>query len=386
MNKTRIKSAGCIEEMPRAAWDGVVEEAQGPVFYRWEWLRAWERATVEDMQDRRYLLVEAPDEEGGWSAVAAMPLYCLRSSPFWDGGYEIDAGVGRQFEPSWVVGPSLYAFSGGIPVGDGVEDGLRREAVEAVVENGLRFAGDRGSEVLALANLAEGDPLLDEWRRSGEAATVYLDCNHVLTLPATFDAYLVGLPGKVRTELRRRCRRADEAGLEIVDVPSASRDDVARFHALTVESTDKHGIRPLYDVPTLTALADQPSARFALGYHRGELVGGFLAFEDETTLYVWCGAVDYGRLSDLSTYVVLMAHLVRDAIARGLRRVEFGRGNYQFKERHGFDPVPLTSVFLPTSHARPGLVERLCDMHARMVRFVRDQGGEVPAEAAGEPG
>jgi len=373
MNELFVQKYEHIAEVHQLAWDGVVQHSSAPIFYRWEWLHAFESATVERIVAHRYFAIQDRN-----SFITVLPAYCVQFSPFWH-GYEIDANQESVFSGSWVAAPSLYAFSGGIPSRGGYDPD---HVAGMILHEALRFAEDTRSQALGFLNVPEGAPLLDNLAKRADQV-VFLDVNYVLPLHGDFKSYLHSLPKRVRDDLKRRRRRAAEQGLVCRILKGKEGNvDFTRFHALAIEPTEKYGVPPLYDLPTLEALASLPCASFLISLKENDLLGGFLVFEDEAAIYVWCAAIDYSRIKEFSTYVSLMYEIISYAYESGKQRIEFGRGNYAFKRKHGFQGIPLYSLFFLTSHADPMLSQRLAMLHTNLIHFVEQHGGDVPGTAS----
>jgi CelD/BcsL family acetyltransferase involved in cellulose biosynthesis len=166
----------------------------------------------------------------------------------------------------------------------------------------------------------------------------------VIELPATWDAYLAGLSGKDRHELRRKLRRA-EAGrprVEVARTPAAMAALMDGFVALHRKS--KVGKARFMDEP-MEAFFRQLARDLAAG---GRAALWMLWLEERPAAALLCleggGAVSlYNSGFDpearaMSPGVVLIARTIEDAIARGFRRYDFLRGEEPYK--YGFGAVP----------------------------------------------
>jgi CelD/BcsL family acetyltransferase involved in cellulose biosynthesis len=138
---------------------------------------------------------------------------------------------------------------------------------------------------------------------------------------------------------------------------------------LTVGTTDEHDWPPLYDEDTLHGLLRVPGAMLVAAQVGDRLVGVFFGFRHGTEVTYLCGGVDYSSLTELSTYVALMYRCTEWAYEHGFSRIEWGRDNYRFKERHGLTGTNLWAlVYAPDR--RPGLRAALSDMHRSLVAYV----------------
>jgi len=87
---------------------------------------------------------------------------------------------------------------------------------------------------------------------------------------------------------------------------------------------------------------------------------------------LWAGGIDYAALAEHSPYLFLFYELITMAPSRGWRRLEFGRGNYGFKQRYGFHGTPLWSLFFASDVSTAlRYRDRLSVMHDRLSDFMR---------------
>lgn len=101
----------------------------------------------------------------------------------------------------------------------------------------------------------------------------------------------------------------------------------------------------------------------------GELVGVFFGFRRGTEVTFLCGGVDYAGLHELSTYVALMYRSTEWARENGMKRIEWGRDNYRFKQRHGLTGTDLWAlVYAPDP--RPELAGDLARMHQELSDYI----------------
>lgn len=345
-------------ELDAEVGDGVVLRATAPertaassLFDSAGWLRAWERVTVERHLRRGYLTT-ARDE--------VLPLYQTASSPFWV-GYEAQCGVAPLSDRPIVFAGSTYSMytrRGAVPA----------ELVRAAHRTGLSWLD--GDGLLVAPNLTEAGVASWLAEVGPPVGRVLLDRTYHGELAGSVEEHLRRLPKKLRKDVERRVRRAAERGLTVRFLTGADAVElVPAALPLTVGTTDEHDWPPLYDEPTLTALLGVPGAVLAVAEVAGELVGAFFGFVHDAEAVFLCGGVDYLRLSDLSSYVVLMYACTEWAYRQGVRHVEWGRDNYGFKERHGLTGTDLWAlVYSPRPTAE--LADRLARMDSVLHEYV----------------
>jgi CelD/BcsL family acetyltransferase involved in cellulose biosynthesis len=180
----------------------------------------------------------------------------------------------------------------------------------------------------------------------------------VATLPESWDAFLAALPKKHRHELTRKVRRfereipagrlaweAGPAGVarrldEFIALHRASRVGKARFMDDRMERFFRRAI---------TALAGQGTARLAFLDAGDGPLAAFVLLEWDDTVALYNSGFAPAHAA-LSPGLVLLAGVIRDAIARGRRRFDFLRGEERYK--YEFGPTP-EAVHAVTIEAKP---------------------------------
>jgi CelD/BcsL family acetyltransferase involved in cellulose biosynthesis len=302
-------------------WNRLVERCRAPVpFATWQFQTAWYRAFGAGPLH----LLAVQDGAGEW--VGVLPLYEV-SSP---------------------DGPILR-FVGGTDVADYLDliaVAGREEEVWKALLPALAELPWRAADLRPVPASSPTPELL-----TGLAASVGLssrvaveDRCPVIALPATWDAYLAGLSGKDRHELRRKMRRAETGRprVEVARTPEALAGLMDGFVALHRRS--KVG---------KARFMDEPMEAFFRALGRDLAADGLAALwmlwlEDRPAAALLCleqgGAVSlYNSGFDpearaMSPGVVLIARTIEDAIARGFRHYDFLRGEEPYK--YGFGAVP----------------------------------------------
>jgi CelD/BcsL family acetyltransferase involved in cellulose biosynthesis len=168
----------------------------------------------------------------------------------------------------------------------------------------------------------------------------------VLTLPATWDALLASLSGKHRHELTRKLRRFDREvpdwRVTWADTPSALTarlDDFVVLHRRSREGKAKFMDSRMerFFRRVMPALAAAGGARLALLDLPAGPIAAFVTLEWDGTVGLYNSGFDPGS-AFLSPGLVLLAHVIRDALERGRRRFDFLRGEERYK--YEFGPTP----------------------------------------------
>lgn len=315
-----------IEALPGCAaldegrWNALLDRARLPsLFLTWQWQTEWSGAFAAD---RPQQILVATDADGTLAGV--LPLY--------------EDGPGRQ------------RILGGVDVSDYLDliavAGREEEVWHALLQHrsaqsaewdlhGIRAASVTASAVPALV------------AGYGLRATVEReDRCPVLALPKSWDEYLGRLSGKDRHELRRKMRRLER------ELPGATARphcevagwDEAMTRFLTLHRLSKVGKARFMDETmerffrSATAiLAGKGWARLWFLDFEGAAVAAFLCTEYAGSVGLYNSGFDPAR-AQLAPGIVLLAHVIRDAIERGLPTFDFLRGEEPYK--YGFGPSP----------------------------------------------
>jgi CelD/BcsL family acetyltransferase involved in cellulose biosynthesis len=174
----------------------------------------------------------------------------------------------------------------------------------------------------------------------------------IIDLPATWDDYLAGLGGKQRHELRRKMRRLERELPGPTAVAHATPDDVAARLGdfLALHRSSRAGKARFMDErmesffrAVIVALAARGMARLWTLDAGGRVVAAFICLEWAGTVGLYNSGFDTG-MAALSPGIVLLAHVIRDAIERGSVRFDFLRGEEPYKLAFGAHPEDLCRI------------------------------------------
>jgi CelD/BcsL family acetyltransferase involved in cellulose biosynthesis len=322
-----------LDAVGAAAWDELhARSASRAPFLGFTWQVEWARAFL----DGRRLEVWRVTDDGG-PIVALLPL----------------------FEAT----PGVMRLVGGTDVSDYLDllaaAGREVEAWEALLEARAGRAPRWDlHDVPAASPTVRTLPALAP--AFGFTASVILEerCP-VVDLPATWDAYLAALSGKDRHELNRKLRRIArevpearatclptrahiEARLpEFIDLHRRSRQGKARFMDARMEEFFRR---------VAAALADRAAARLWFLDTADGPLAGFLTLEWDGTVGLYNSGFRPDRAA-LSPGLVLLAHMIRDAIERRVRRFDFLRGEERYKYDLGARPEDVHTVVIARAGA-----------------------------------
>jgi len=171
----------------------------------------------------------------------------------------------------------------------------------------------------------------------------------VITLPGSWDEYLAALDKKQRHEIRRKLRRADESAevhwYVIEDGADLARDIESCFELHQKSTVEKEGF---WD-EAMKAFFRAMSAQFAeAGWLKiyfiefnGERAATFMCFDYRNELLIYNSGYDPARFAPLSPGIVLNARMIEHAIQLGRTRLDFLRGDEEYKFRFGALAEPV---------------------------------------------
>jgi CelD/BcsL family acetyltransferase involved in cellulose biosynthesis len=309
-----------LDAVGAAAWGGLhaVTALRSP-FLSWVWQSEWVRAFASG---RRLEIRRVSDDAG--RLVGLLPLF------------EAEPGVLRLI--------------GGVDVSDYL-DLLAEAGREEAVWAALLAARPPAGPVWDLHAVPAASPTVTRLpalgAEHGADVTVALEerCP-ILALPETWDAYLAGLSGKQRHELLRKTRRLEREvpGARAVGV-GARADVESRFDDfLALHRQSRVGKARFMDDRmevffrrVTTALAEAGAFRLWLLDGPDGPLATFLCLEWNGTVGLYNSGFRPDRAA-LSPGLVLLGHIIRDAIDRGKRRFDFLRGEERYK--YDFGPTP----------------------------------------------
>jgi CelD/BcsL family acetyltransferase involved in cellulose biosynthesis len=261
-----------------------------------------------------------------------------------------DAGRLLGLLPLYEAEPGLLRLLGGVDVSDYL-DLLAEAGRESDVWAALLASRPAPRPVWDLHSVPAASPTVTRLpalaAEHGVDVTVAVEerCP-ILALPATWDAYLAGLAGKQRHEMSRKMRRLEREVPDARAVGLGARGDVeARFDDfLALHRRSRVGKARFMDERmeaffrrVAAMLAEGGGFRLWLLDAPGGPLASFLCLEWDGTV----GLYNSGfrpEAATLSPGLVLLAHIIRDAIERGKRRFDFLRGEERYK--YDFGPTP----------------------------------------------
>lgn len=317
-----------LEAVGEAAWEALLARARFPSpFLSWSWQMEWVRAFAPG--DRLEIIQVADD---GGQLAGVLPL-CE-------------------------VAPGRLQLIGGADVSDYLDlvaVAGREEAVWAA----LLEARAASREVWDLHSVPGASPTVTALPALAAAAGVAVEAVveercPVLALPASWEAYLGTLSGKHRHELTRKMRRmqreAPDARAIVVDDPAAVAarlPDFLRLHRASRVGKAKFmddRMEAFFRGITV-ALAGRRAVRLWLLQTDAGPLASFITLEWGGRVGLYNSGFEPSRAA-LSPGLVLLTHVIGDAIARGQSLFDFLRGEERYKYEFGPVPEPVFAVRL----------------------------------------
>lgn len=322
----KIQTLPDLEALDEGRWNALLTaSAQPSVFMTWQWQAAWLRAFGGG-----HSLQVLAGSDATESLVALLPLHEAE--------------------------PGLWRIVGGVDVSDYLDliavAGREEEVWDALLQH---RAADRSAwhlrGIRAESPTAQRVPGLAPAHGLSAAVEREERCP-VLRLPESWDAYLATLSGKDRHELRRKMRKL-EAELPDVRVASVTGgpawdDALSRF--LRLHRFSRTGKSKFMDEAMERFFRDALGALAGAGWVRlwflesaGAPVASFICTEYGPSVGLYNSGFDPAH-ARLAPGIVLLGHVIRDAIERRFPVFDFLRGEEPYKYAFGPAPTDLLSV------------------------------------------
>jgi CelD/BcsL family acetyltransferase involved in cellulose biosynthesis len=315
-----------LEAVGADAWDALHAESRlRSPFLSWTWQREWVAVFAEG---RRLELRRVVDGTG--RLVGLLPLV--------------------------QIGPDRWLLVGGADVSDYLDLIAVRDHEE---EAWAALLGARAADsaVWELHAVPAASPTVTAMPALAGAAGLEATSSveercPVLTLPDSWDTLLASLSGKHRHEISRKLRRFEReapdgrvawestpAGVErrlddFLALHRRSREGKAKFMDARMERFFRR---------VIPALAARDGARLAFLDLPDGPIASFVTLEWDGIAGLYNSGFHPDRAA-LSPGVVLLSHVIRDAIARGRRRFDFLRGEERYKYEFGPSPEAVHAV------------------------------------------
>jgi CelD/BcsL family acetyltransferase involved in cellulose biosynthesis len=358
-----------IDDIPRGTWDALAAVTPWSTpFSGWAFQRAWWDAYRANAHEETLVLVQS-DAASGADPVAILPLMHRHEVEPGEGPLHTKMRHGAPAELTPVEPTATAVFFGASYHADYATILAAPADLPAVsdafVDYLARPADRRPWDVVDLRRLRCGDPAADALaaafgaREMAEGWTLNVereDVCPVVTLPvgADIETFLSTLGKKDRHEIRRKVRRAEAVGEVRLDVSPDPLADLEAFIELHQKKWAANGLFP--DTPGGAQSRvlfqrlfefhgpDGPLRMSFLSVGGRRIAAGVYFETDEGYLYYNAG-VDHDAM-ELSPGILLIYNLIARALAAGVPRFDFLRGNESYKYAWGAVDEPIQRLLV----------------------------------------
>jgi CelD/BcsL family acetyltransferase involved in cellulose biosynthesis len=215
-----------------------------------------------------------------------------------------------------------------------------------------------GVRRLVLSPVRQDSAVMTHLMPMAEAWGARVRCDHqaqlfAITLPDSWEAYLQGLSGKERHEVRRKFRRLDQAGRVALrcighgsELPAAMQAFLTLFRA---NRTDKANFMTDTMMAFFLRLAENLAAADLLKLYFLDLdsrpIAAALCIDDRSTVYLYNNGYD-AAFRSLSIGVLSKVLTIKASIDDGRQTYDFLKGSEAYKKRLGGKPVNILGCSL----------------------------------------
>ena len=313
MTPLKVESVDRLDALDSATWDALADAGRSrSPFLGSTWQQHWAAVFAEG---RRLDVRQVRDPDG--RLIAVLPLY--------------------------ETAPDALELVGGADISDYL-DLIALKGHEAEAWTALLSARATERERWVLHAVPAASPTAQRMPALAAAAGLTADVTleercPVLDLPASWDAYLASLSGKHRHELTRKIRRFERevpdgraVSVRAPDAIDARLGDFVALHRASRVGKAKFMDERMerFFRGALPALAARDAVALWFLEAGGAPVASFVCLEWDGTVGLYNSGFAADRAT-LSPGLVLLAHVIRDAIARGRPRFDFLRGEERYK-------------------------------------------------------
>ena len=362
-----------IADIPRGTWDGLAaRNLWATPFSGWAFQRAWWDAYGANAHEETLVFVpaEAPPGAGATAEpVAIVPLMHRHEVEPEDVLTHTTMRHGADVEMTPVAPTATAVFFGASYHADYATILAAPADLPAVAEALAVYLADPADrvpwDVVDLRRLRCGDPAADALasafgaREIAEGWTLNVereDVCPVVTLPADTDVegYLATLGKKERHEIRRKVRRAEAVGEVCLDDSQDPLADLETFIDLHQKRWGADGLFPDTLGGTHSRIlfrrlfelhgADGPLRLTFLSVGGRRIAAGVHFETGDAYLYYNAGVDPDAR--DLSPGVLMVHAYVARALAAGIKRLDFLRGDESYKYEWGAVDQPIQRLLV----------------------------------------
>lgn len=347
MNQITIRHHDSISDVEEVEWDGLSHRSK---FTSYAWLQTVSQFSNEQV-DLQLLLAYAENKLRG-----AMILEMVRDKDRQNGvaravlgGNRIILGAfGNHFVPNLAAGVP-HGYGGHLLFADAGDPELNVEIAHHLIDAAEELSESLRAPLWFLGALATDKLLLATLQQKGYLLSRYLPLAELPIQWKSFDEYLTWQKRRSRSvskDIRRERNRCRASGVTF-DGPTDISNLDGVFIDLANQVYQKHGsVKFPFERGFFTSLRQRLGNSFMLhtACKNGEVIGFVTMLSDRETAWADSYGLDYRQADNAFVYFNLVHHWpVQKAIELGLKRIVFGRGQYELKLRRG---CTLTDTYL----------------------------------------
>jgi CelD/BcsL family acetyltransferase involved in cellulose biosynthesis len=320
-------------------WNALLHRSScDTLFLTWEWQSIW------------------------WKHLGTGNLLLLGFRGGDDGGL---VGIAPFFHTRTDEGSTVLSLVGCCDVSDYLDLIIERGHEDAVYNALLDYLESEAPawDAVDLCNVPQDSPSLVRLRNLAEARGYQTlveveDVCPIISLPSTWDDYVMSLDKKQRHEVRRKLRKADteaDTRFVIVGPEHDLQIEMQAFIGLHQKSApDKDEFMDPQMQGFFAEMAEVLQSRdwlqLAFVEMDGEKAASLLNFDYGDTILVYNSGYDPFQFRHLSPGIIVTARCIEHAIALGRSKFDFLRGDEIYKYRFGAQDTQVHRLLL----ARPG--------------------------------
>lgn len=179
----------------------------------------------------------------------------------------------------------------------------------------------------------------------------------VIPLPDAWESYLEQLDGKQRREIRRKLRKAGQEGLVSwhVTPPNGIQEAMPIFlwlHQLSTPAKAAFMTPEMAEffIELAETFAGQGWLELVFLYVNGKPVASYFGFRFRDSIMLYNSGFDDSGLESMSPGWLLLSYHIEYAIAQGIQRYDFMRGNEEYKFHFGGKSEPVYRLQIGKRH------------------------------------
>ncbi|WP_413740975.1 GNAT family N-acetyltransferase [Sodalis sp. RH15] len=160
-----------------------------------------------------------------------------------------------------------------------------------------------------------------------------------------FDSFMQSLPKYGRYEMVRQLRIFNRSDARVRILAPPFDNEIEKLALLCYPTAKRLGTPHYWPESQLAGFCRLCGdlVRLSVVEQNGQIVSGFICFEEDGALHIWSAGMDY-ESSDFSPYTLAASAVYRYAFERGINLIECGRLNSRIKTHLGFKPKRLYSI------------------------------------------